>query len=143
MLTLWLGKCCVNGKVKGCKIILIGDSSGGNLVLGTARWLRDENLLPPPDGLLLLSVRRSYHPPRLCLTPSFPYSKPSCDPCTPRFHLGFNLAVFLTFVISDSSCLPVHDIVVHPPPSRKYRLSRRHPRTPSTTPPHPPRPSPN
>ncbi|KAF9652658.1 alpha/beta-hydrolase [Thelephora ganbajun] len=44
----------------GCRIILIGDSSGGNLVLSTARWLRDENLLPPPDGLLLLS--------------------PSCDP---------------------------------------------------------------
>ena len=35
----------------------MGDSSGGNLVLSTARWLRDENLLPPPDGLLLLSVR--------------------------------------------------------------------------------------
>jgi len=57
MLTLWLGKSSVNGRVKGCRIILIGDSSGGNLVLGTARWLRDENMLPPPDGLLLLSVR--------------------------------------------------------------------------------------
>lgn len=54
------GKCHTNGITKGCRIILIGDSSGGNLVLGTARWLRDENLLPPPDGLLLLS--------------------PSCDP---------------------------------------------------------------
>jgi acetyl esterase/lipase len=52
----------MNGRPKGCRIILIGDSSGGNLVLGTARWLRDENLLPPPDGLLLLSVRRSRYP---------------------------------------------------------------------------------
>ncbi|KAI8976694.1 alpha/beta-hydrolase [Trametes punicea] len=43
-----------------CKIILIGDSAGGNLVLALARWIRDEGLLPPPDGLLLLS--------------------PSCDP---------------------------------------------------------------
>ncbi|KAI0350846.1 alpha/beta-hydrolase [Trametes cingulata] len=44
----------------GCKIILIGDSAGGNLVLALARWIRDEGVLPPPDGLLLLS--------------------PSCDP---------------------------------------------------------------
>lgn len=42
------------------KIILIGDSSGGNLALALARWIRDEALLPPPDGMLLLS--------------------PSCDP---------------------------------------------------------------
>lgn len=46
---------------KACKIILIGDSAGGNLVLALARWIRDETKLPPPDGLLLLS--------------------PSCDPC--------------------------------------------------------------
>ena len=39
-----------------CKIVLIGDSSGGNLVLSLARWLRDEKRLPVPDGLLLLSV---------------------------------------------------------------------------------------
>ena len=45
----------------GCKIVLIGDSAGGNLVLALARWIRDEGLLPPPHGLLLLS--------------------PSCDPC--------------------------------------------------------------
>ncbi|KDR77252.1 hypothetical protein GALMADRAFT_246557 [Galerina marginata CBS 339.88] len=37
------------------KIILIGDSSGGNLVLSLARWIRDEGQLPLPDGLLLLS----------------------------------------------------------------------------------------
>ena len=49
---------CIN---KPCKIVLIGDSAGGNLVLALARWIRDEALLPPPDGLLLLS--------------------PSCDPC--------------------------------------------------------------
>ena len=45
----------------GCKIVLIGDSAGGNLVLALARWIRDEGLLPLPHGLLLLS--------------------PSCDPC--------------------------------------------------------------
>lgn len=39
-----------------CKVVLIGDSSGGNLVLALARWLRDEGHLPLPDGLLLLSV---------------------------------------------------------------------------------------
>jgi hypothetical protein len=38
------------------KIILIGDSSGGNLALALARWIRDENALPAPAGLLLLSV---------------------------------------------------------------------------------------
>ncbi|CAA7266195.1 unnamed protein product [Cyclocybe aegerita] len=42
-------------KGKKCKIVLIGDSSGGNLVLSLARWLRDEAHLPVPDGLLLLS----------------------------------------------------------------------------------------
>jgi acetyl esterase/lipase len=61
-LILDLGKCHARGMPKGCRIILIGDSSGGNLVLATARWLRDENLLPPPDGLLLLSVRLHNHP---------------------------------------------------------------------------------
>ncbi|KAF9485636.1 alpha/beta-hydrolase [Pholiota conissans] len=38
-----------------CKIILIGDSSGGNLVLSLARWIRDQGHLPLPHGLLLLS----------------------------------------------------------------------------------------
>lgn len=42
------------------RIILIGDSAGGNLVLALARWIRDEGVLPQPDGMLLLS--------------------PSCDP---------------------------------------------------------------
>ncbi|KAF9067750.1 Alpha/Beta hydrolase protein [Rhodocollybia butyracea] len=41
--------------VKPCKIILMGDSSGGNLALALARWVRDEQLLPAPDGLLLFS----------------------------------------------------------------------------------------
>lgn len=41
---------------KPCKIILIGDSSGGNLALALARWIRDEQQLPMPDGLLLFSV---------------------------------------------------------------------------------------
>jgi alpha/beta hydrolase fold len=43
------------------RIILIGDSAGGNLVLALARWIRDEGVLPLPDGMVLLS--------------------PSCDPC--------------------------------------------------------------
>ena len=43
--------------LKKCKIILVGDSSGGNLVLALARWIRDEGHLPMPNGLLLLSVR--------------------------------------------------------------------------------------
>lgn len=47
------------------RIILIGDSAGGNVVLALARWIRDEGVLPPPDGMLLLS--------------------PSCDPCMHGF----------------------------------------------------------
>ena len=50
------------------RIILIGDSAGGNLALALARWVRDEGILPVPDGMLLLS--------------------PSCDPCTHRFMLN-------------------------------------------------------
>ena len=42
---------------KKCKVILVGDSSGGNLVLALARWIRDEGHLSVVDGLLLLSVR--------------------------------------------------------------------------------------
>ena len=58
---------------KACKIILIGDSAGGNLVLALARWIRDEAKLPSPDGLLLLS--------------------PSCDPCKLCFssHCSLNI----------------------------------------------------
>ena len=40
---------------KKVKIILVGDSSGGNLVLSLTRWIRDEACLPAPDGLILLS----------------------------------------------------------------------------------------
>lgn len=36
-------------------IVLIGDSSGGNLVLALTRWIRDEGYLPMPAGLLLPS----------------------------------------------------------------------------------------
>ncbi len=39
------------------RIVLIGDSSGGNLALALARWIRDEGVLRMPHGLLLLSVR--------------------------------------------------------------------------------------
>jgi acetyl esterase/lipase len=48
-------------EVRRPRIILIGDSAGGNLVLALARWIRDEGVLPLPDGMVLLS--------------------PSCDPC--------------------------------------------------------------
>ncbi|KAJ2922922.1 hypothetical protein H1R20_g14180, partial [Candolleomyces eurysporus] len=40
---------------KKFKIVLVGDSSGGNLALSLARWLRDEGKLPSPDGMILLS----------------------------------------------------------------------------------------
>jgi hypothetical protein len=43
-----------------CKVILVGDSSGGNLALALARWVRDEGHLRIPDGLLLFSVGFSY-----------------------------------------------------------------------------------
>jgi acetyl esterase/lipase len=38
------------------KIVLIGDSSGGNLALALARWVRDEGMSPAPAGMLLFSV---------------------------------------------------------------------------------------
>lgn len=52
-----------DGKITrvACKIILIGDSSGGNLALALARWIRDEGRLPMPSGLLLLSVSMSIY----------------------------------------------------------------------------------
>ncbi|GAA5851334.1 hypothetical protein JCM8547_004211 [Rhodosporidiobolus lusitaniae] len=37
------------------KIVLIGDSAGGNIILAMARWLKDEKKLPQVGGLLLLS----------------------------------------------------------------------------------------
>ncbi|TNY20870.1 alpha/beta hydrolase fold-domain-containing protein [Rhodotorula diobovata] len=37
------------------KIVLIGDSAGGNIVLAVARFLRDTAQLAPPGGLVLLS----------------------------------------------------------------------------------------
>lgn len=43
------------------KVVLIGDSAGGNLVLALARWIRDEGVLPSPDGMLLLSVSLAQH----------------------------------------------------------------------------------
>lgn len=52
------------------KIVLIGDSAGGNIVLALARWLRDERKLPQAGGLLLLS--------------------PWCDPCA-SFSLASDL----------------------------------------------------
>ncbi|PPQ97284.1 hypothetical protein CVT26_006677 [Gymnopilus dilepis] len=61
------------------KIILIGDSSGGNLVLSLARWLRDEGHLPLPDGLLLLSVSPLRHLLFDFLADYFMIYQPSCD----------------------------------------------------------------
>lgn len=40
------------------RIVLIGDSAGGNLALALTRWVRDEGTLRMPHGLLLLSVSR-------------------------------------------------------------------------------------
>ncbi|GAA6002261.1 alpha/beta hydrolase [Rhodotorula paludigena] len=45
----------VRSGVPAHKIVLIGDSAGGNIVLALARWLRDEKKLAAPGGLLLLS----------------------------------------------------------------------------------------
>ncbi|GAA6027303.1 hypothetical protein JCM8097_002575 [Rhodosporidiobolus ruineniae] len=45
----------IRSGVPAHKIILIGDSAGGNIVLALARWLRDEKKLPQAGGLLLLS----------------------------------------------------------------------------------------
>jgi hypothetical protein len=60
------------------KVVLIGDSAGGNLVLGVARWIRDEGVLPPPDGLLLLSP--SCDPSHAFpLTPSSYVPRPNAD----------------------------------------------------------------
>lgn len=57
------------------KVVLLGDSSGGNLVLALARWIRDEKHLPLPDALLLLSVST----PPLASTFTHITMKPSCD----------------------------------------------------------------
>lgn len=63
---------------KKFKIVLVGDSSGGNLVLALARWLRDEGKLPVPDGLILLSVSQHFHVHDfIALLTSC--SQPSCD----------------------------------------------------------------
>ncbi|BGP16013.1 hypothetical protein JCM10213_005436 [Rhodosporidiobolus nylandii] len=45
----------IRSGVPAHKIVLIGDSAGGNIVLALARWLRDEKKLPQAGGLLLLS----------------------------------------------------------------------------------------
>ncbi|GAA5928477.1 uncharacterized protein JCM15063_003889 [Sporobolomyces koalae] len=45
----------IRSGVPSHKIVLIGDSAGGNIVLALARWIRDEKRTAPPGGLLLLS----------------------------------------------------------------------------------------
>ncbi|BGP39945.1 hypothetical protein JCM10450v2_003925 [Rhodotorula kratochvilovae] len=45
----------VRAGVPAHKIVLIGDSAGGNIVLALARWIRDTAKLAPPGGLILLS----------------------------------------------------------------------------------------
>ncbi|GAA5860395.1 hypothetical protein JCM1840_000246 [Sporobolomyces johnsonii] len=45
----------IRSGVDAHKIVLIGDSAGGNIVLALARWIRDEKKLDTPGGLLLLS----------------------------------------------------------------------------------------
>ena len=85
-----VSRCCVK---KPCKIVLIGDSAGGNLVLALARWIRDEAVLPPPDGLLLLS--------------------PSCDPC--MFHCS--LTYILALTDCKSTCVSRRAFIVHSTPA--------------------------
>ncbi|GAA6002369.1 hypothetical protein JCM10207_001085 [Rhodosporidiobolus poonsookiae] len=45
----------IRSGVPAHKIVIIGDSAGGNIALALARWIRDEKKLPAPAGLLLLS----------------------------------------------------------------------------------------
>ncbi|GAA5824203.1 hypothetical protein JCM11251_001565 [Rhodosporidiobolus azoricus] len=45
----------IRSGVPAHKIVLIGDSAGGNIILALARWLRDEKKLPQAGGMLLLS----------------------------------------------------------------------------------------
>lgn len=45
----------IRSGVPSHKIVLIGDSAGGNIVLALARWIRDEKKTAAPGGLLLLS----------------------------------------------------------------------------------------
>lgn len=45
----------VRSGVPANKIVIIGDSAGGNIALAVARWVRDHRVVPAPGGLLLLS----------------------------------------------------------------------------------------
>ncbi|GAA5981776.1 hypothetical protein JCM10908_004605 [Rhodotorula pacifica] len=45
----------VRSGVPANKIVIIGDSAGGNIALAVARWIRDHRKVPAPGGLLLLS----------------------------------------------------------------------------------------
>lgn len=58
----------IRSGVPSHKIVFIGDSAGGNIVLALARWIRDEKKSAPPGGLLLLSVRNPRLPHRISLT---------------------------------------------------------------------------
>lgn len=57
------------------RIILIGDSTGGNVMLALSRWIRDEGLLRQPAGVLLLSVSVELVQPTVI--PSSLYSNPT------------------------------------------------------------------
>lgn len=94
---------------KSCKVILIGDSAGGNLVLALARWIRDEAVLPPPDGLLLLS--------------------PSCDPC--KYSGPFASTLILPplrtqHTLSQNRPLPTFPARTNPPTTSSTRPSPAH-----------------
>jgi hypothetical protein len=86
------------------RIVLIGDSAGGNLVLALARWVRDEGVLPVPDGMLLLS--------------------PSCDPCTHLWHADIRSH---GLIMSRSTHTSPNTRLASPTAARRYRLPIRHP----------------
>lgn len=82
------------------RIVIIGDSAGGNVALALARWIRDENVLDMPGAMVLLSVcspvlwrcdRR--------LNPAF--LQPWCDPGT-RLLQKLNFVSSLFSLISNS-----------------------------------------
>ena len=92
------------------RIILIGDSAGGNLVLALSRWIRDEGVLPVPDGMLLLS--------------------PSCDPCMHHLCSGppKSSALLMSYIFVISTYPSSGARLPSATSARQYGLPTRHPR---------------
>ena len=93
-------------------------------MLATARWVRDENLLPPPDGLLLLSVRRLNHS---CDLPTTDASKPSCDPCGSQI-LRILTDRLLTFLVAHAFPFTPSSYIPRPHGSTDYLVDTPEPR---------------